>query len=99
LFTDQNFSTDKRTRLVLFAAELDIAVGGDASGVQVLAENGALGSVPLQIEHIGKVPFFNWLTQIEVVLPNVLANTNDVWLRVTWRGVSSNQARITIRQP
>jgi hypothetical protein len=98
LFTNQNFSTDKRTRLVLFASELDITLGGDASGVQVFAENGMIGSVPLPIEHIGKVPFFNWLTQIQVVLPDMLANTSDVWLRVTWRGLSSNQARITIRQ-
>jgi uncharacterized protein (TIGR03437 family) len=96
LFTIQNLSSDKRTRIVLFASNLDIPLGGDTSQVQVFAENAMLGSVPIQIEHLGRVPFFNFLTQIQVILPDTLANTGDVWIHVTWRGVSSNQARITI---
>jgi hypothetical protein len=99
LFTTQNFGTDKRTRIVLFATNVDIPLGGDSSTVRVFAENAMLGSVSIPIEHIGKVPFFNWMTQIQVILPDTLANTGDVWLRVSWRGVSSNQARITIKQP
>ena len=52
---------------------------------------------PLPIEFIGVVPDFNWLTQIKVRLPDNLANAGDVWLRLVSGGVSSNQARITIR--
>lgn len=97
LFTMENLSSDKRTRVVLFATNLDIPLGGDTSEVQVFAENAMLGSIPIPLEHIGKVPFFNFLTQIQVILPDTLANTGDVWIRVSWRGVSSNQARITIK--
>ena len=98
VFTTQNFSTDKRTRLVLFASDLDIALGSSTADVQLYAENALIGSVPLTIEHIGKVPFFNWLTQIQIILPDNVANTGDIWLRVTWRGVSSNQVRISMKQ-
>ena len=97
LFTLQNLSSDKRTRIVLFASNLDIPLGGDTSEVKVFAENAMLGSVPVSIEHMGKVPFFNFLTQIQIILPDTLANTGDVWIRVSWRGVSSNQARISIK--
>jgi len=96
LFTEQNFGSDKRTRLVLFASDLDVPPG-NASEIQAFAENAMLGSVPIPIEHLGKVPFFHFLTQIHVILPDTLANTGDVWIRVSWRGVSSNQARVSIK--
>jgi uncharacterized protein (TIGR03437 family) len=93
LFTDQNFFTaDTRTRLILFATNFQIS-----AGTVIVAENAAIGSVPVPIEFIGVVPDFNWLTQIKVRLPDNLANAGDVWLRLVSGGVSSNQARITIR--
>jgi Beta-lactamase len=97
VFTQANLSTDKRTRIVIFANNLDIPLGADTSDLRIHAENAMIGSVPLQFEHVGKVPFFNWLTQIQIILPDTLANVGDVWLRVTWGGASSNQARITIK--
>ena len=97
VFTPENLSSDKRTRIVLFASNLDIPLGADTSTVQVQAENGLIGTVTLPIEHIGKVPFFNWLTQIQVILPDTLGNVSEVWVRVTWRGASSNQTRISIK--
>ena len=93
LFTDQPFfTTDTRTRVILFATNFQVS-----AGMTIVAENGAIGSVALPIEFIGVVPDFNWLTQIKVRLPDNLANAGDVWLRLVSGGVSSNQARITIR--
>lgn len=92
LFTEQNFGTDTRTRVILFATNFQVT-----AGTVIVAENAALGSVPLPIEFIGVVPDFNWLTQIKVRLPDGLANAGDVWLRLESGGVSSNQARITIQ--
>jgi hypothetical protein len=96
LFTEQNLSSDKRTRIILFASNLDIPPG-HASEVQAFAENGTLGSVSIPIEHIGKVPSFSFITQIQVILPDTVANTGDVWIRLSWRGVSSNHARVSIK--
>ena len=94
LFTQQNFfNTDTRTRVILFATNFQVS-----AGTTIVAENSAVGSVSLPIEFIGVVPDFNWLTQIKVSLPDSLANAGDVWLRLVSGGVSSNQARITIRQ-
>lgn len=94
LFTEQNFSSDKRTRVLLFVS--DFESGG--SNTSVHAENSVLGSVSIPVEHIGLVPGLDWLTQIRVVLPDSLVNAGDVWLRVVSGGFSTNQARISIRQ-
>ena len=93
LFTDQNFfGGDSRTRVILFATNFQVS-----AGTAIVAENAAIGSVSVPIEFIGVVPDFNWLTQIKVRLPDNLANAGDVWLRLVSGGVSSNQARISIR--
>lgn len=97
LFTRENFGSDKRTRVMLIVSNFESSsVGSDTI---IYAENSALGSVSLPIEHVGKVPGFDWLTQITVLLPQGLANAGDVWVRVVLRGLSSNQARISIREP
>ena len=97
MFTGENFGSDKRTRVMLIAANFQS--GSDGLDTIIYAENSGLGSVLLPIEHIGRVPGFDWLTQITVVLPDGLANAGDVWVRVVLRGLSSNQARISIREP
>jgi hypothetical protein len=93
LFTQQNFSSDKRTRLILFVANFQ-----HGAGAVVHAENTTVGSVSLPVEHVAQVPGFDWLTQIKVSLPDNLANAGDVWLRVASSGLSTNQGRISIRQ-
>ena len=94
LFTEQNFSFDKRTRLVLFVTELQC----NTSGTLVTAKNSVFGPISLPIEHIGRVPGFDWLTQIQVVLPDSLQNIGDVWLTVSCDGFESNQGRLKIKQ-
>lgn len=93
IFTEQTFfNTDTRTRVMLFATNFQVS-----AGTVIVAENAAVGSVSLPIEFIGVVPDFDWLTQIKVRLPDNLANAGDVWLRLVSGGVSSNQARLTIK--
>ena len=99
VFTEQNFSTDKRTRLLLFVTDLDFSNEDSTSDLLVYAENSAIGSISLPVEHMTRVPFFDWLTQIKVILPDNLAHAGDVMIRVSWRGVSSNQARVSIAPP
>ena len=98
LLTEQNFSSDKRTRVMLFVSDLEFGEGDSVSDVLVKAENTAVGSVPLAIEYIGKAPFSESITQIQLVLPDALANAGDVWITVSLHGVSTNQARLNINQ-
>lgn len=94
LLTDQNFSSDKRTRVVLFVTDLECS----RPNTLVQAENSVLGPVSLPIEHIGRVPGFDWLSQLQVILPNGLENAGDVWISVSCEGVASNKARLRISQ-
>lgn len=97
VFTEQNFSSDKRTRIMVFVADLDFSSEDQISELVVQAEGPTIGTVLLPVEHMLKVPFFDWLTQLQVLLPDNLANAGDVTIRVSWRGVSSNPARISIK--
>ena len=99
LFTQQNFSSDKRTRVLLFVTDFPALNSDTMSEAVVLAENATIGSIPLPIEYVVKVPSFDWLTQIEVVLPaDSLQNAGDMWVTVSFRGASTNQARLRIKQ-
>jgi hypothetical protein len=98
LVTEQNLSSDKRTRVILFA--IDFEPSGDAlnSGIQIEAENPVLGTITLPIEHVGVTPSFEWLTQIRILLPDQLLNAGDVWIRVNLNGQLSNQVRLSLKQ-
>jgi CubicO group peptidase (beta-lactamase class C family) len=96
-FTETNFSSDKRTRVMLFITY----VGAPATGVDTVVngQHPVNGTFSLPIEHIGTVPNFDWLTQVTVILPDGFANAGEVWVRVVLRGLSSNQARINVTEP
>jgi hypothetical protein len=98
LLTEQNFGSDKRTRVMLFVSDFEFGAGDNISDVVVKAENDVLGSVQLPIEHIGTVPSFDSITQIEIVLPDGLNNAGDVWITISLHGTSTNRARLCIRQ-
>lgn len=97
VITERNFGTDKRTRVMLFATNTELLPGENASAITAQIENPQLGVRPLTVEYAGKVPGFNWLTQINVILPGELANAGDAWVSIRLRGVTSNKARINIK--
>lgn len=74
LLTTHNFSADQRTRIVLFAVNLELMAGEDASVVTAQAEDAARNFHPLQVEYVGKVPNFDWLTQVVIKLTDAIAN-------------------------
>ena len=97
LSTTQNFSSDKRTRVMLFVINLQLLPGDDASAVVAQAEDSMFRSYPLPVEYVGKVTNFDWLTKLNVILPDGLPNAGDLRVSVSLRGVTSNKARISIR--
>jgi uncharacterized protein (TIGR03437 family) len=98
LLTEQNFGPDKRTRVMLFVSDLELDAGDTISDVLVTAQNSVVGTVQLPIEYIGKAPFSDSITQIELVLPDGLNKAGDVWITVSLHGITTNQARLGIKQ-
>lgn len=92
-----NFSSDQRTRVSLFAVNLELVPGEPNSVVTAQAEDSQHRVYPLTVEFVGRVPNFPWLTQINVRLPDQLVNAGDVWVSTRLRGVVGNRALINIR--
>jgi hypothetical protein len=97
LVSTSNFSSDQRTRVSLFAVNLGLLPGESLSAVTAQAEDSQHRVYPLAVEYVGSVPNFGWLTQINVRLPDELANAGDVWVSTSLRGVVGNRALINIR--
>ena len=97
LTTLNNFSFDQRTRITLFAVGLELLPGEDVSVVTAQAEDIGHKIYPLKVEYVGKVPGFDWLTQVVIRLPDDFLNAGDVLVSVSLRGAVSNKAVIGIR--
>lgn len=48
----------------------------------VVIRNGRIVTHALSVEHVGKVPNLDWLTQIQVVLPEALTNAGEIFVSV-----------------
>jgi hypothetical protein len=89
-----NFSADGRTRVMLFASNVNLAPGEQLTAQ---AEDAGNRIYPLTVEHVGKFPDFERVTQIVVVLPGELANAGDVSVSINLGGTPSNKALIRIQ--
>lgn len=88
-----NFSLDNRTRVALFAANLELLSGEDSSALTVTAEDSVLNVYPLTVEFVGNVPDFDWLTEVVVRLPDNLPANQDIWVTITLHAKTSNKVR------
>ncbi|HZT58700.1 MAG TPA: heme-binding protein [Pyrinomonadaceae bacterium] len=89
------FGADARTRLMLFAMNLHLAAGEDASAVTADAEDAAHNVYPLAVEYVGTVPDQEWMTSVVVRLNDKIAgDAGDVLVRVTYHGALSNRVRV-----
>jgi len=84
-----NFSADGHTRVLVFVRKLS-----PESNARVMAEDVTHKVFPLTIEYIGRVPGFDWLTELSVRLPDGLSG--EIVLSVSAGPVASNKAAITI---
>ena len=85
-----NFSSDHRTRLMLFGMNLD-------SPVTASLEDASQNAFPLTVEFVGKVPGFDWLTEIVVRLPDNTPVNQTLNVSVTSRGKMSNKVKVRMR--
>ena len=93
-----NFSSDQRTRLVLFVSQLGLAAGEGPSVVTVQAEDAQHRTFPLTVEFVAALATFNWLDQVVVRLPDELRNAGDIRITVTVHGTTSNAATVRMKQ-
>lgn len=93
-----NFSTDHRTRVSLFAVNLELPQGQPLSTIDVQAETSTGQTFSLPVEYFGAVPNFSWLKQIVVKLPDELANSNEVNVSVKVGLFASNTVILKIQQ-
>ncbi len=92
-----NFSAQQRTRISLFGMNMDLQAGEDSSAVLVRAEDAQSVIYPATVEFVGKVPGFDWLTQVVVKLPDNLPTGQSVLFSATLRGKTTNKVRVRIQ--
>ena len=90
------FSQDNRTRVILFATNLNLLQGDTAASVTADAEDGNHIHYPLTVEYIGSVPNFSWMTAVTVRLNDNLGDVGDVLVGINLHGALSNRVRIGI---
>ena len=98
-----NFSPDTRTRICIFAMNLELlgpygtTGGGEGTNAFTADAQDAAGTrYPLRVEHASTVPGFPGITMIIVRLADEMGDVGDVLLSLNLHGMSSNRVRIAI---
>jgi hypothetical protein len=91
-----SWSADRRTRVMLFALNISLQPGENASAVTVEAEDAAHRRYNLTVEYIAPVPAQESLSALIVRLADDLPNEGDVLVRVVYHGAGSNRVRLGI---
>src|SRR2546421_2253427 len=86
-----NFSSDGRTRIVIFASGVELLPGETASAVTAQGEDVQQTTYSLPVEYVGKVPGFDWLAQIVVKLPAEINGNDKLWVSINFHGGDSNK--------
>ena len=97
LANSTNFSSDQRTRLTLFAWNMNLQPGEGAADVSVEAIDSQQTTITLPVEFVSDVAGQPGLTQITVKLPDSLSQGGDLRLRILAHGFTSNEAPLTIQ--
>jgi len=90
-----NLGSDQRTRITLITRNIDLVAGENIAPPSVEAENAQHRIFSLPVEHVGRVPGANWLTQLVVRLPDDLT-AGDLQVTVSFRGRTSRRGVLTI---
>jgi len=107
LFTDEpftvrtaiNLGSDSRTRIMLFATNLDFLAGETISSITIHATDSRGIGYDLPVEQVLKVPNNTWLSAIFVRLPDDQTISGDLLISLGMRGGVSNAVRVAIKQP
>ena len=90
------FGSDTRTRICIFAMDLELLSGEGANAFSSDVQDGTGKIYPLKVEYAGRVPDFPGITMIVVRLADEIGDVGDVLLRLNLHGTSSNRVRVAI---
>jgi hypothetical protein len=91
------FSADARTRVVLFAQNVALLPGENASALTATAEDAAHNVYALTVERVDPVPGFEWMSSVVVRLSDRMTDsTGEVLVAVTLHGLQSNRVRFRV---
>lgn len=96
VISDHNFSSDHRTRMNLFAYNLELRTGEDKSAITVEAEDAQHQIYQLPIEAVTEVPNFSWISQVTVKLTDELQGRGNLAFRVKLRGLASSPLPVSV---
>jgi hypothetical protein len=96
VFTTHNLSGDHRTRILLYAQNIDWNSLQNTSALTAQADFGAT-VIPMVVEYIGFVPGVDEYARIVLRLPDGLPTAGDVGVRVAVNGVQSNRVLIGMK--
>ena len=96
LTSSVQFSTDTRTRICIFAMNLELFAGEGANAFSADVQDAAGKLYSLKVEYKGQVPGFPGITMLILRLADDLGDVGDVLLRLNLHGVSSNRVRVAI---
>lgn len=96
--TTNNFSSDHLTRITVLAGNVELNAGETSAIVTAQAEDAQNNLYPLAVENVGKVPGYDWLTQVVLTFSNQGLPAGDYRLTVSLRGAASNKALVTMTQ-
>jgi hypothetical protein len=81
---------------MLLSANLDLQPGDDRSIVSAQADDGKGHTYPLDVEWVGRLPSFDWITVVIAKLPDQLIGTDQALISVTAHNQSSNQVSVSL---
>ena len=91
-----SWSPDRRTRVVLFALNLQLQPNEDPSLISADAEDALHRHYDLKVEYAGPVSGNTWMSTLTVRLSNDLTDVGDVLVRIAYKGRTSNRVRIGV---
>ena len=99
LLTQNNFGLDQRTRIALFATNVQLLPGETLSAISVSGVDTRNVSYELLVESLTAVPGLDWLYSVVVRLPDDSSLKGDLAVTLTLRGLKSNTVLVGIRAP
>jgi endonuclease/exonuclease/phosphatase family metal-dependent hydrolase len=97
--TPVNLSSDQRTRIMLFAVNLELLAGETASSITVRGADPRGQSYELPVEQVGKFANMTGLSSLIVRLPDDSTISGDLAITVSLHGAVSNTVLVAIRAP
>jgi hypothetical protein len=97
--TPVNLSSDQRTRIMLFATNLELLSGETASAITVRATDPRGQTYDLPVEQMSRSSDLSWLSTLIVRLPDDAAINGDLAITVGIRGTVSNTVFVAVKAP